>query len=78
MQVPFSMAIGKLELMHVCFPKHMRMGTAGMTEDKETKEGKQKRVKMESKVGPKQRSLKGLAIARAYRHPGSTTHQSSG
>ena len=27
-QVPFSMAIGNGELMHECFPKHQRMGTA--------------------------------------------------
>ena len=27
-QVPFSMAIGNGELMHECFPKHSRMGTA--------------------------------------------------
>ena len=27
-QVPFSMAIGNRELMHECFPKHPRMGTA--------------------------------------------------
>ena len=29
-QVPFSMAIGYMELMHECFPKHSRMGTARM------------------------------------------------
>ena len=46
------MATEKLELMQECFPKHLRMGTARMKEDKETKEeGKQKIVKMEkSKV----------------------------
>ena len=27
-QVPFSMAIGNVELMRECFPKHPRMGTA--------------------------------------------------
>ena len=27
-QVPFSMAIENGELMHECFPKHLRMGTA--------------------------------------------------
>ena len=26
-QVPFSMAIGNVELMHKFFPKHLRMGT---------------------------------------------------
>ena len=25
--VPFSMAIGNVELMHECFPKHSYMGT---------------------------------------------------
>ena len=29
-QVPFSMAILNVELMHECFPKHLRMGTARM------------------------------------------------
>ena len=29
-EVPFSMAIGNGELMHKCFPKHSRMGTARM------------------------------------------------
>ena len=27
-QVPFSMTIENGELMHECFPKHLRMGTA--------------------------------------------------
>ena len=27
-RVPFSMAIENGELMHECFPKHLRMGTA--------------------------------------------------
>ena len=29
-KVPFSMAIKNGELMHECFPKHSRMGTAIM------------------------------------------------
>ena len=29
-QVPFSMEIGNVELMHECFPKHLNMGTAIM------------------------------------------------
>ena len=29
-EVPFRMAIGNGELMHECFPKHSRMGTARM------------------------------------------------
>ena len=27
-QVPFSMAIGNVDLLHECFPKHQRIGTA--------------------------------------------------
>ena len=51
----FSMAIGKVELMYQCFPKHSYMGTARMKQDKENeKEVKQKRVSIErSKVGMK-------------------------
>ena len=52
-QVPFSIAIEKVELMQECFYKHLRMGTARMKEDKETEQDKQKRVKIESKVGKK-------------------------
>ena len=38
------MAIGNGELVHECFPKHSRMGTARMKYDKETDEdGKEKR-----------------------------------
>ena len=40
---PFSMAIGNRELMHECFPKHSRMGTAIMKEDNETDEDCKKR-----------------------------------
>ena len=29
-QVPFSMAVGNVELMHECFPKHLHMGRARM------------------------------------------------
>ena len=29
-EVSFSMAIGNGELMHLCFPKHSRVGTATM------------------------------------------------
>ena len=41
------MAIEKVELMNECIPKQLRMVTARMEEDKETEEGKQKRMKME-------------------------------
>ena len=37
------MAIGNGELMHECFPKHLRMGTARIKYDKETNEGGKKR-----------------------------------
>ena len=30
------MAIGNVELMHECLPKHSRMGTATMKQDEET------------------------------------------
>ena len=56
--VPFSMAIGNIELMHKCFPKHLHMGRARMKEDKETKEGKKRDVSMEiSKVDTKQKEV---------------------
>ena len=45
------MAIGHGELMHECFPKHSRMGTARTTEDKETdEEGKKRGVSMERSI----------------------------
>ena len=37
------MAIGNWELMHECFLKHSRMGTARMIQDNETDEDGQKR-----------------------------------
>ena len=36
--VPFSLAIGNVEFMQDCFPKHTRMETARMKEDKEKRE----------------------------------------
>ena len=49
------MAIGNVELMHGCFPKYSRMGTAIMKYDKETDwEGKKSGVCRErSKTGTK-------------------------
>ena len=43
--------------MHVCFPKHLRMGTARMKYDKETEEvGKKRGVSVEkNKAGTKKR-----------------------
>ena len=57
-EVPFSMAIGNGELIHECFPKHSRMGTARMKEDNETDEdGQKKGVSMEkSTAGTNKRS----------------------
>ena len=49
-QVPFSMAVGHVELMHECFPKHSGMGTAKMKWDNETeKDGKKRGVSMKKK-----------------------------
>ena len=55
-EVPFSMAIGNEELMHECFPKHSRMGTARLKSDNGTDEYGQKRgASMEkSKAGTKE------------------------
>ena len=49
-KVSFSMAIGNGELMHVWFPKSLRMITARMNKDKETEEeGKKRGVSTERK-----------------------------
>ena len=45
--VPFSMATGNVELMHKCFPKHLRMGTTKMKEQKRLA-GKNENGKKES------------------------------
>ena len=67
-EVPFSMAIGNGELMHECFPKHSRMGTARMKLDKERdEEGKKIGASMESKAGTNKISPDGLS------HPNQTT-----
>ena len=57
------MAIGDAELVHECFPKHSRMGTARMKEDNETDEDTQKRgVSMEkSTEGTNERNPDGLS-----------------
>ena len=67
-QVPFSMAIGNVELVHESFPKHLRMGKVRKQYNKDTQEeGKQKRVNMgRSKAGTKERSDKSLTIVLAY------------
>ena len=56
------MAIGKVELMHECFPKNSRMGTARMKQYKETDQECKNGVSMErSKADMKEkRSPDGL------------------
>ena len=63
------MATGHEELMHECFPKHSRMGTARTKEDKETDEdGKKRGLSMKrSKAGTNKRSPDGLS------HPNQNT-----
>ena len=52
-----------MDLMHECFPKHLRLGTASLEEDKQPEEeDKLERVKMET-------SLK-APVARACHPPG--------
>ena len=41
--IPFGMAIGNVELMHECFPKHSRIETARMKLDKETDKNERKK-----------------------------------
>ena len=51
------MAIGNWELMHECFPKHPRMGTARQKLDNETEEENKKRINAErSTADTKERS----------------------
>ena len=54
-KVPFSIATGNEELMHVCCPKHLRMGAARMMEDKEREEEgrRQKKNMKRNKIGTK-------------------------
>ena len=61
-EVPFSVAIGNGKLMHECFLKNSRMGTARMKYDKGTDaEGKKRGVRIErSKAGTKNKSPDGL------------------
>ena len=50
-QVPFSMTIENGELMHECFPKHLRMGTARQKEvesNVESTEDTKKRIPVQS------------------------------
>ena len=67
-QVPFRMAIGNGELLHECFPKHSRMGSASILEDKETdEEGKKKGVSIErSKAGTKKKILTAYSVRIKY------------
>ena len=45
-QVPFSIAIEKVELVQECFPKHLSMGTARIEDHEIEEQGKQKIVKI--------------------------------
>ena len=73
-EVPFSMAIGNEELMHECFPKHFRMGSARMKYGTEREEGKTRCVSMErSKAGTKRLSPKGLKYSSGLSSPGVAT-----
>ena len=58
------MAIRNWELMHECFPKHLRMGTARLKYDNGTDEDdKMRGVSMEkSKASTKERSPDGLSL----------------
>ena len=40
------MAIGNTDLMHVCIPKHIRMGTARMKDNDTKEEGKKQMVNL--------------------------------
>ena len=52
------MAIGNEELTHQCFPKHLRMGTAGMKLNIETEEeGKKRRVNMEKSTAGRKKKM---------------------
>ena len=64
-QVAFSVAIGNEKLKHECFPKHSRMGISRMKSDKETEEGKKRRVSMErSTAGTKKISPDGFSVSK--------------
>ena len=60
MQVPFSMAIENVELMHKCSPEHLRTGAEDWNETKKQKEGKQQRVKMKGSTACTKKSPDGL------------------
>ena len=78
-QVSFSMTIGNEELMQKCFPKHLRMGTARMKNDREREEDKKRCVSMErSKVGTKKFSPKGLNYSSGISSPGVATPRNRG
>ena len=57
------MAVGNVELMHECFPKHLRKRTARMIQSYKTKKQKKKDVSRErSKAGTKKLSPGGLSL----------------
>ena len=51
------MAIIKVELMHECFQKHSRMGTAKMKLEKETEKGKKRGVSIERIKGARKNKI---------------------
>ena len=53
-KVPFSIAIRNKELMHECFPKHLRMGKIRMKYNFEKTEGKRGVSKERSTAGTKE------------------------
>ena len=68
------MAIGNVILMHECFPKQFRMGTAIMKYNTETeKKGKIKRANSGRRTASRKIDYK-----TAYRPPGIATPRSSG
>ena len=57
------MAIGNVDITRECFPKHSRVGTARMKQDKETDEEGNRGVTMErSKACTKEKSPDGLSL----------------
>ena len=56
-EVPFTMAIENIKLMHDVTPEHLSIETIKLKFDKKTEEGRQETVKMEnSPEGTKKRS----------------------
>ena len=71
-QIPFSMAIGNVELMHECFPKVVSENSS-KNEVRQRHRGRrqEENSKYREKYSGHERNLYGLAIARASRPLGS-------